>query len=105
MLAAPSVFFLGVGFSSSDGYWRIVSNRKHIENYKLRLNYCLKSLPSLFQPFLPAVAFVVFALMRGEYYACAKVGGQELACVTERGLEPSVMTSKVITYMCSFAKA
>lgn len=90
MVAAPTVFLLGIGFCSSDGYWRIISQRKHITNYKQRLNYCLKSLPSLFEPLLPAAAFIVLALMRGEYYACAKIGGRDGACEAEQGLEPNL---------------
>ncbi|XP_031565598.1 uncharacterized protein LOC116300797 [Actinia tenebrosa] len=103
MVAAPMFFLLGIGFSSSDGYWSIVSRRKHITNNKLRLNYCLRSLPSLFEPFLPAAAFIVFVLMRGEYYACAKIGGRDGTCLAKQGLEQNLKISRDLeSHSCTY---
>jgi len=80
MCGSSALFLLCVGFCSSSNYWRVVHTRQNLTNFKLRVNYCLKSLPSLFEPFLPAAVLIVVFLVKGEYFVCAMAGEQSSDC-------------------------
>lgn len=74
MLLCPSLVLLGLGLMTSIGFWRTALTLNKIRNPGGRCNHCMKNLSSLFRPFLPATAFIVFALMKGDYYICVRAG-------------------------------
>ena len=74
MVLCPSLFLLGLGLVASNGFWRTALTLNKTRSPGVRCNHCMKGLPSLFRPFLSATAFIVFALMKGDYYICVKAG-------------------------------
>ena len=74
VLAAPAFVLLGFGFMTRQEFWKVIATCSKLQQYTLKWNYLMKSLMKLFQPFLPSVAFVTFALLRGDFFVCIKSG-------------------------------
>ena len=74
MMAGPSLFLLGLGFMMSGGFWKILQEGSKLKHFNERLNYRMKSLSRLFQPFLAPTAYITMVLLKADIFVCSKIG-------------------------------
>ena len=96
MMAGPSLFLLGLGFMMSGGFWKTLQEGSKLKHFNERLNYRMKSLSRLFQPFLAPTAYITMVLLKGDIFVCSQIGvARNVAC---QGAVSDTKLSQVRTF-------
>lgn len=74
MMAGPSLFLLSLGFMMSGGFWKTLQEGRKLKHFNERLNYRMKSLSRLFQPFLAPLGYITMVLLKGDIFVCSQIG-------------------------------
>lgn len=83
MMVGPALFLLGLGFMMSEGFWQSILKTSRLQHVKERCNHRMKSLTKLFQPFLPPMAYIIIALLHGDFLVCSSLGSFSATCYSD----------------------